>query len=65
MALRKGVGLKSEVDDHAFLPGTAAVTLMGRPSQELRYGGVDLEKSKKRPGVIEGITTVSLSVTPY
>lgn len=65
MALRKGVGLKSEVDDHAFLPGTAAVTLMGRPSQELRYAGVDLEKSKKRPGVIEGITTVSLSVTSY
>lgn len=65
MALRKGMGLKSEVDDHAFLPGTAAVMLLGRPTQELRYAGVDLEKSRKRPGVVEGIYAVSLSVTPY
>lgn len=65
MALRDGVGIKSEVDDFAFLPGTAAVQLMGRPSQDVRYGGVEFEKSRKRPGVVEGLVGETLTVKPY
>ena len=65
IALRKGVGLKSGIEDHAFLPGTAAVQLLGRTNQELRRAGVTLEESKERPGVVNGITSVSLRVSPY
>ena len=63
IAVREGVGLRSRVDIMPFLPPSAVALFGDRLSKQPRRRGLSWEERRKRPGVITGIASASLSVT--
>ena len=65
VALRHGVGMRSEVDVLPFLPPSAAMLISRDATRELNYQGMAWEKRVARPGTVAGLATTSLQVLRY